>query len=116
MKPRTVTRALANPIFWLAFGAYVIGVLLGGAEIPPWWVGALIGLALVTATNAIERWYVYPRTAAGMVNKSLHAARKRFQAAWDTTDFMRWDTTDFMRVPGPCPGHSNCSYGCDSRS
>lgn len=59
--PRYVTRALANPIFWSIFGAHVIGVLLGGAEVPPWWVGALTGLAFAIVTNAIDRWWVTAR-------------------------------------------------------
>lgn len=64
MKPRSVTRAtLANPIFWGMFGAYVAGVLLGGGEVPPWWVGSLVALVLAALTNAIERWYVRPPAA-----------------------------------------------------
>lgn len=62
MKPRSVTRmSLASPVFWLAFGAYVAGLLLGGADMPPWWVGPLVAFICAALTNAIERWYIGPR-------------------------------------------------------
>jgi hypothetical protein len=58
----SVTRTtFASPVFWAMFSAYVAGVLLGGAELPPWWVGVLVAFACAAATNAIERWYIGPR-------------------------------------------------------
>lgn len=62
MKPRSVTRTVfASPVFWAMFAAYTAGVLLGGADVPPWWVGALSGLACAAVDSAIERWYIGPR-------------------------------------------------------
>lgn len=75
--PRSVTRTLfASPIFWAMLGAY-----LAGRVTPldaPDWVGPASGLACAILAGLIERWYVYPRTPVGVVDKSLRVARKRF--------------------------------------
>lgn len=62
VKPRSVTRSIfASPIFWLLFGAFFVGVLLGGGDIPSWWVGTLAGVVCATLTDIVERWYIGPR-------------------------------------------------------
>lgn len=108
MKRRSVTRTIfASPIFWLAVIAWTAGLIVGDAgSALQRWISIVACVIIAAATDAIERWYVQPRTAEAVFKRHFDKAMRESGARARFLDDDR----------PPCPEHGrSCSVICRYR-